>query len=714
MPSATQVTSCECAGLDAVFKPRSVAIIGATPRKGSIGHTVLHNIMASDFNGAVYPVHPQAPFIHSIKAYRSVLEIPDPVDMAVIIVPWKHVTQVAEECGRKGVRGLIVISAGFREIGPEGARREEELLAVVQQYGMRMIGPNCLGVINVTPAVNLNATFAPTRPIDGKIAFMSQSGAFGVSIMQQMEWRRIGLSYFVSIGNSADVKANELLAYWEDDPQVDLIATYMESFGDAGAFFRIAKRISKRKPILVVKAGRTEAGRRAASSHTGAMSGADVTIDAFLRQCGAIRMSTIEEMMALLMAFSRAPLPRGKRAAVLTNSGGPGIMATDALVTSGLEMAQLSEQTIQQVRAIVPAEATVSNPIDLTAWGGPDAYRTILPWLCQDPNIDIVLALFVPPLMIPPAEVARAIAEAQSGYDKPILGVVMAEDASYRNLPKEVPNCPPIYPFPEMAVKACVAMVHHCEWRHRPEGEVRAFPARTAEARAILRPYVEQGGGYLPTIESVRVLECYGLPVAPLIETQGPDAALAAAKKLGYPVAFKVAGRKIIHKSDVGGIVLNITNDLELQGAYAQVRRAMERAGLNPDEEAGAVQRMAKPGREVILGMTTDPKMGPAIVFGQGGRYVEVLKDITTWMPPLSDVDTDEMIRSIRSYPLLAGVRGEESVALNYLRECIMRFSQLVMELPEIAEMDLNPFILNPRPEDCAVVDVRIRVARAE
>jgi len=714
MSTASTPSPTPASELDPIFKPKSVAIVGATPRKGSIGHTVLHNIMASDFAGIVYPVHPSAPFIHSIKTYPNVSVIPDPVDLAVIIVPWKHVTAIAEECGRKGVRGLIVISAGFREIGPEGARREEDLLAVVRKYSMRMIGPNCLGVINAAPEVSLNATFAPTRSIDGKIAFLSQSGAFGVSIMQQMEWRRIGLSYFVSIGNSADVKANELLAYWENDPNVEVIATYMESFGDPRAFFCIAKRTSKHKPILIVKAGRTEAGRRAASSHTGALSGADVTTDAFLRQCGAIRVSTIEEMMALLMAFSRAPLPKGKRVAVLTNSGGPGIMATDALVTSGLEMAELSEQTIQKVREIVPAEATVNNPIDLTAWGGPEAYRTILPWLCQDPNIDIVLALFVPPLMVPPADVARAIAEAQRGYEKPILGVVMAEDSSYRNLPKEVPNCPPIYPFPEMAVKACAAMVYHCEWRRRPEGEIPHFDVRTDDARAILQPYLAQGGGYLPTVECMRILECYGLPTAPLIETQGPDEALAAAHKLGYPVAFKVAGRKIIHKSDVGGIVLNITNDLELQGAYAQIKRAMERAGLDPDEEAGVVQRMAKPGREVILGMAVDPKMGPAIVFGQGGRYVEVLKDITTWMPPLSNVDTDELIRSIRSYPLLAGVRGEESVAMDYLRECILRFSQLVMELPEIAEMDLNPFILNPHPADCTVVDVRIRVERGD
>ena len=415
--------------------------------------------------------------------------------------------------------------------------------------------------------------------------------------------------------------------------------------------------------------------------------------------------------MALLMAFSRAPLPRGKRVAVLTNSGGPGIMATDALVTSGLEMAQLSEQTIQQVREIVPPEATVSNPIDLTAWGGPEAYRTILPWLCQDPNIDIVLALFVPPLMVPPAEVARAIAEAQSGHDKPILGVVMAEDSSYRNLPKEVPDCPPIYPFPEMAVKACAAMVHHCEWRRRPEGEVRSFDVRTAEARAILRPYVEQGGGYLPTIESMRVLECYGLPVTPLIETQGPDAALAAAQEARLSGGVQ-GGRPQDHPQVGRG---------RHRAQHHQRPRAAGRLRAGPARDGARGVQPRRGSRRRATHVQVRPRGhpghdrrfedGPGDRLRQGGRYVEVLKDITTWMPPLSDVDADEMIRSIRGYPLLAGVRGEESVALDYLRECIMRFSQLVMELPEIAEMDLNPFILNPRPEDCTVVDVRIRVA---
>lgn len=699
-------------GLDAILKPKSVAIVGASPRKGSIGRVVLHNIMESDFNGGVYPVHPKAPYIHSMKAYRSVLEIPDPVDLAVIIVPRDNVLPVVDQCGCKGVKGIIVISAGFKEIGPEGAKREEELLELVRGHGMRMVGPNCLGLVNMTPDVRFNATFAPARPISGNLAFLSQSGALGVSIMQQMEWLGIGFSYFVSIGNNADVKAHDLLAYWENDPDTHIIALYMESFGDPQTFLQLARRISKKKPIVVVKSGRTKAGRRAASSHTGALSGADVTADAFLRQCGAIRTDTIEELLGLLIAFSRSPLPKGKRVAILTNSGGPGIMATDALVSRGMEMAQFSERTSKKLREMLPIEASANNPIDLTAWGVADSYRIILPLLFEDPNIDMIISLFVPPMMVDPADVARAIAETRRGYDKPILGVIMAEESSYHSLPKEIPDCPPIYPFPEMAVKACAEMYQYAEWQKRPEGHIRHFDVKTEEAKAILRPYVEGSGGYIPTVDCKRVLDCYGLPTAPLIETQGPDDALEAARKLGYPVAFKVGGRKFVHKSDMGGVVLNIGNDLELQGAYAQIKRTIERAGDNPDEEAGLVQKMVKPGREVILGMSLDPKMGQVIMFGLGGKYVEVLKDVTTRIPPISNLDAEEMMRSIRGYPLLEGVRGEEGVALDLLKECLMRFSQMVLELDEIVELDLNPFIMNPDPHDCAIVDARIRVGQ--
>jgi acetyltransferase len=696
--------------LDPVLKPRSVAIIGASPRPGSIGREVLHNIIDADFNGVVYPVNPKAPFIHSMKAYRSVSEIPDPVDLAFVIVPRDHVLEVVDECGRKGVKGLCVISAGFREIGGEGVKREEELLAKVRHYNMRLIGPNCLGLVNMTPEVRLNGTFAPAKPISGRLAFLSQSGALGVSILQSMERLNIGFSYFVSTGNSADVRGIDLLRYWENDPDTDVIAIYIESFGDPRESGPVLRRLTRRKPVVIVKSGRTAAGARAASSHTGALAASDVTVDAFLRQTGTIRAYTIEEMLGLLSAFCRSPLPKGNRVAILTNSGGPGIMATDALVTEGMQIAQFSEKTCQWLQAELPVEASKANPIDLTAWGVADSYRKVLPVLFDDPNVDIILALFVPPVMVNPSDVARAIAESRKGHEKPILGVIMAEESSYRMLPREVPDCPPIYPFPEMAVKACAELYRYVERQQRPHGKLREFEVRTDEARAILRPHIARGGGYLPTADCMRVLRIYGFPTAPVIETQGVDAALEAAGKLGYPVAFKVGGHKYVHKSDHGLVVLNLHNELELQGAYTQIERIIRKEGASPDEEAGLVQKMVAPGREVILGMSLDPKMGPAILFGIGGKYVEVLKDVMVRIPPLTDVDADEMIRSIRGYSLLAGVRGEPGVALDLLRECLLRLSQMVMELEEIAELDINPLVMNPNPADCAVVDARIRV----
>jgi acetate---CoA ligase (ADP-forming) len=698
-------------GLEPILKPKSVAIIGASQRVGSIGRVVLHNIMESDFNGAVYPVNPKASFIHSMKAYKSVSDIPDPVDLAVVIVPRDYVIPVVDECGTCGIKGVIVISAGFKEIGEDGAKREDELLETVQRHGMRMVGPNCLGIVNMDPDIRFNATFAPVHPWTGNLAFLSQSGALGVSIMQQMEWLGIGFSYFVSIGNNADVKSDDLLAYWEDDDATKVIALYMESFGDPQVFFQIAKRTSKKKPIIVVKSGRTEAGMRAASSHTGALSGADVTTDAFLRQCGAIRTGTIEELLGLLMAFCRSPLPKGNRMAVLTNSGGPGIMVTDAIISRGLKMAQFSDETTQKLIDMLPLEASKANPIDLTAWGKADAYRTILPILLEDPNVDMIISLFVPPMMVDPADVARAIAEARRGFDKPVLGVVMAEESSYRNLPKEIPDCPPIYPFPEMAVKAAAVMYEYTKWQARPEGTVKKFEFKTEEAKRILEQYKKEGG-YIPTVDCLKVLNCYGFPTVPTIETEGPDEALTAAHQLDYPVTFKVAGHKFVHKSDMGGVVLNIKNDLEMEGAYAQIRRTIVKAGENPDEEAGLVQKMANPGREVILGMSVDPKMGPVIMFGLGGKYVEVMKDVTTRIPPLSDEDAFEMIRSIRGYPLLKGVRGDAGIHFETLQDCLMRFSQMVLELDEIIELDINPFILGPHVKDCTIVDARMRVGK--
>ena len=699
------------ATLDPILKPRTVAIVGASPRPGSIGKVVLSNIMGSDFNGVLYPVNPKASSIHSMKSYPSITAVPDEIDLAYVIVPRDYVLPVVEECGKKGVKGLCVISAGFKEIGGEGIKREEKLLGLVRKYNMRMVGPNCLGLVNMTPDVRLNGTFAPGRPASGRLAFLSQSGALGVSILGNMERLNIGFSYFVSIGNSADVKGPDLIAYWEDDPHTDVIAIYMESFGDPRTLGPLLRRTSRKKPIVVVKSGRTAAGARAASSHTGALAAADTTVDAFLRQCGVIRAQSIEEMLGLLVGFSRTPLPKGKRVAILTNSGGPGIIATDALVTGGMEIAQFSDKTQKILADMLPIEASAANPIDLTAWGVANTYREILPILFDDPNVDIILAMFVPPMMVDPADAARAIAESSQGHQKPVYGVIMAEESSYQMLPREIPDCPPIYAFPEMAVKSMVEMYNYAQRQQRPRGNLVEFKVKSREARRIVQRHVKQGGGYLPTVECMRLLECYGFPIASVHETEGPEAALEAAHRLGYPVTFKVGGHKYVHKSDMGGVILNIRNDLELQGAYAQIKRLIEKMGQNPDEEKGLVQKMVKPGKEVILGVSVDPKMGPTVLFGMGGKYVEVLNDVTLRIPPITDADAEDMLRSGAGYQLLKGVRGEASVDLDLLRSCLLRLSQMILDLPEIVELDLNPFIMNPKAEDCATVDARIRVS---
>ncbi|MCK4305254.1 MAG: acetate--CoA ligase family protein, partial [Candidatus Eisenbacteria sp.] len=543
---------------------------------------------------------------------------------------------------------------------------------------------------------------------------------FGVSIMEYMGRMNIGFSSFVSTGNSADITSDALIAHWARDPSTSIIAAYMESFGDPRMFLQAARGTTKHKPIIVVKSGRTPAGQRAASSHTGALAGTDTVIDAFLHQCGVIRSNSISEMQSLVAAFSRCHLPKGNRVAILTNSGGPGIMATDSLIAGGMEMARFEEETLAQLRGMMPTEAAIAaNPVDFTASGVPGTYRDVLSLLLDDPNVDIVIPIFVPPLMVTPADVARAITEAlrshntkegPGGHVKPVFGVIMAEESSYQMVYGELPDCPPIYPFTEMAAGACIEMHRYAEWQRRPEGTIHRFTARTDEARAILRSHRKAGRVQIPAADGMRILACYGLPTTATQEVETVGEALESAREIGYPVSLKAAGRKLAHKSDTGAVMLGIRNDAELRDACVQVQGAIERAGHGPGDEAWVVQGMVKPGREVILGASVDPIMGPSITFGTGGKYVEILRDVVTRIPPITDLDAEEMVRSVRGHALLSGVRGEEAVALGFLGKCLMRFSQMVLELDEITQVDLNPFILHPNPSECAIVDARIWV----
>ncbi|HEU4930049.1 MAG TPA: acetate--CoA ligase family protein [Candidatus Krumholzibacteria bacterium] len=698
--------------LDAIFKPRSIAVVGATPRPGSIGREILNNLFANEFNGKVFPVNPRYEFIHSTKSYPTVTSIPDAVDLAVIVVPAAQVLGVVEDCAQKGVKGLVIITAGFREIGPEGAKLEDAIIDIAKRHDMRMIGPNCMGVIDATPEVRMNATFSPGVPPTGTVAFMTQSGALGVAILLAVEKLGLGFSYFASVGNKADVGAMDLLEYWENDPHTHLIAMYLESFGDPRRFTEMSKRISKTKPIVVVKSGTSAAGARAASSHTGSLAGLEAASEALLRQCGVNRVSSIEEMIHVVAGFVGAPIPSGNRLCIVTNAGGPAIMAADAADGHGLQMAVLAEKTRAEMRAVLPPEATVENPVDMIASAGPQQYERLLELALADDAVDLAIAIFVPPLMIEPLEVIRRITSVARGRAKPVYVVLMAEETYYERIPREVPDAVPIFRFPEDAVKVAEHTNRYRLWRERPAGTVRTYDADADRARRIIDAQRLAGGGYLAPDETRAVLRAYGFPVVQQAVVALDEDLARAAQSIPFPLVLKVVGQKIVHKSDVGGVMLDIGDVHELLAARDTMLASLRKAGVLQHATGLLVQEMVRDGdgKEVILGVAQDPKFGPLLMFGMGGRYVEILRDVAFRVLPVTDIDAHEMVRSIRSFPLLEGVRGEGPVDIPFLEEMILRLAQLVDEVAGIEELDMNPVIVAPSRSGCKVVDARIRI----
>jgi acetyltransferase len=706
--------------LDSIFKPQSIAVVGASRRAGSIGREVLHNLIEFNFHGKVFPVNPKADFIHSIKAFPTVSAIPDPVDLAIIVVPREEVPAVVADCGKKGVNGLIVITAGFSETGEEGRRLELELNQTVERYGMRMIGPNCMGIINADPEVQMDATFAPTLPLGGRIAFMSQSGALGVAILNMARQLDIGFSIFVSMGNKANVTGDDLLLYLEDDPQTDLILMYLESFGNPRQFMPIARRISKRKPILVVKSGRTLAGARAASSHTGALvarQGLDIALDALLEQTGVIRVNTVEELFDLALGFSKNPVPRGNRLGILTNAGGPAIMATDTAINLGLTLGKLSERTRAELRRLLPPEASVQNPVDMTPKPDRTKYEACARVMLEDDGIDSLLVVSVPPIMVSAMDIISGIEELRRQFLKPILGVVMAPEDFFRELNEKRPNHMAIYHFPESAVRALAAMERYRQWREQPVGEVKQYEVNRAAAEALLGDISRQGRPQLTTQEGLHLLEAYGIPVARSVIAKNLAELEERARQFRFPVALKAIAPDIVHKTEAGAVTLDVRTPEELTGAaremidsVAKYRLAQRPVGPTTPADF-LLQEYVRGGREVIIGMTQDPSFGPLVMFGLGGVYVETLKDVTFRVPPLTDLDAEEMIRQIRGYPLLEGVRGEAPIDLKALAEVLQRFSQLVEDLPQVAEIEVNPFLVFPDAKDFRAVDARVRLA---
>lgn len=694
------------------FQPRSIAVIGASRHAGTVGWQVVDNLVHHGFQGVVYPVNPKATSVHSLPAWPTVRDIPWDVDLAVIVVPKEHVLRVVDDCGAKGVPAILVISAGFREVGGEGAEREAQLMDRVRRYGMRLVGPNCMGVLNTDPAFSMNATFAPSMPPAGPVSFLSQSGALGVTILDYAAEYGIGIRHFVSVGNKPDVSGNDLLEYWEDDPGTRVVLLYLETFGNPWKFTRIARRVSRKKPIVVVKSGRSAAGARAATSHTGALAGSDLAVDALLHQCGVNRVDTVEELFDLAMAFGTLRPPEGNRVAIVTNAGGPGIIIADACEAEGLRVAELSSETARRLREVVPAEGSVGNPVDMIATATADTYRDVLRIVLDDPGVDAAIAAFVPPLGIRQEDVAQSIVDAaRDRPDTPVLAVLMGREGLPQGRADLQAAGVPAYIFPESAVRALAALHAYRKWLDRPVQAPTQFQVDSGRVDQIVARALAEDRRRLLEPEAYEVLEAYGIPTVPHRVVADEEAAVAAAREIGFPVVLKVVSPQIVHKSEVEGIALDLRDASQVGAAY---RELMERVAEHaPDAEVRGVlvTSFQKGGRELILGMALDPTFGPVLMFGTGGIYVETLRDVVFGIPPLTELEAGEMVRSIRGYPILEGIRGEEPVNLERVVEALQRLSQLVLDHHDIGELDVNPFLATA--DAVMALDARIELTTA-
>ena len=698
-------------GLDGIFRPRSIAVIGASSTNRTIGRQILHNIVTHEFQGKVFPVNPKAEVINSIKAYPSVLEIPDEIDLAMIVVPREHVPKVAEECGQKGVKGMVVISAGFKEAGGVGVILEEQTLRIARNYGMRMVGPNCFGIINTEPALRLNATFGKTNPDRGNIAFVTQSGALGEAIMVHAQELNIGFSMIASVGNKADISSNDLLEYWGDDPSTEIILMYIENFGNPQKFIKIARRLSRHKPIVAVKSGRTKQGARAASSHTGALAGLDVGVDAFFEQTGVIRVDTVEQLFDVAAALSNQPLPKGRRVAIATNAGGPAILAVDALVSRGLETPSLSDATKKKLRAALPKDANISNPLDLIAGAGPAEFEKALRILKSDKNYDAIVPIFVPPITVSPSAVSEAIVKGVKNSKKPTLACFMGVRSGSSGVRILKENKIPVYEFPEEIGKTLERLSWYYEWKQKPSGNLPDFPVDKGRVEKIVRQAASKKQTEIIGADALEILDAYGIPVLRYETADSPDTAAALAEKMGFPLVMKVETPRLLHKTEFGGVKVDLRNAGEVKTEYTKMERRVAEGVDASNGEAGAfsvaLQKMIKGGVETVMGMTLDPTYGSLIMFGLGGIFVEVMKDVSFRVCPVSDVTAEEMIKSIKSYPILSGFRGQKAVDMRALVDALMRLSQLSHDFREFTEIDINPFIATSKKDESVVVDAR-------
>jgi acetyl coenzyme A synthetase (ADP forming)-like protein len=697
------------AGVRAFLEPRSVAVVGASRKTGSIGALIFRNLLDSAFEGPVYPVNPKAATVQAVTAYPTVGAIPGPVDLAVIAVPAPAVMDVARQCGDKGVRALLVISAGFAEKGEAGGARQAALSELARGCGMRIMGPNCLGVMNLDPAVRLNATSAPSMPAHGTVALSSQSGALGIALIEQANCLRLGVSSFASIGNKADISGNDLLEYWEQDPSTSVILMYLESLANPRRFARIARRVAKTKPIVAIKSGPSGPGARAAAPHTGSLAAGEVAVDALFRQAGVIRTDTLEELFEVTSLLVRQPLPRGNRVAIVTNGGGLGILCADACEATGLVVPPTSDATRAALHSFLPDDAGLANPVDLLASASGENYRRALEVLSADHGIDAIVAAFIPPMVTRPSDVAAGIAAAAATTHKTLLacftGVQEIQDVLDA-------AAVPAYTFPESAARALGRVARYAAWKAEPEGQAWRFDDVDRVRAASLASSILTGGpGWLDAAASAELLGYYGIAVVPDQTVGTPEEVAACAAHLEKPVAVKIASRTIVQKSDVGGVAPDLATPAAAQTAARAILERLQSECLAGQLDGFVVQEMVRgPGAEVFVGVVTDPLFGPLLACGAGGTLVEPLRDVSVRITPVTDRDVGEMIRSLKNFPVLQGDRGSPELDTGALEELMGRVGLLVEDLP-VAELDLNPVYVRPTGHGCVVLDARIRLA---
>ena len=688
--------------LERIVAPRSVAVVGVSSKPESLSGRLFANLKAAGFAGGIYPINPKAATIAGLTCYPTIGAAPGPVDLAVIMVPRDAVLAAIDECIAASVGGVVVITAGFREGGDAGAAVERELLARLRAAGVRMIGPNCMGLINLAPEVRLDATFSPTPAAPGRVAFASHSGALGVAVLEAAQELGLAFTQFVSLGNSADVKVCDLLELWGQDDRVGVVLLYLESLDEPRRFLDLVTKVSAGKPVVVLKSGRTEAGQRAASSHTGALAAADSAVAAVLKQAGAVRVDTLAEMLDVVRAFERCPLPAGPRVAVVTNAGGPAIAATDALGAHGLTLAELAPATREALRALLPPEASVGNPVDMLPSATPENYARAVELVAADAGVDALVTITVRPPLAPPLDTARAIAGVTAAAGKPVLSVFMTVGGFYAAA-AAVPDMPPVYRFPESAVRALGALHRHALRLQRPE-VARVAPVRS-ETLAAATPDAD---GYLPPEISFKVLAEVGIPVAPWRMVGAVGDLPGAAAAVGYPVVLKAVGAGLVHKSDVGGVVVGLRDAGELDAAAGAMAQRLAANGVRPD--GFLVQRQVVGGREVIVGLTRDPAVGPLVMCGLGGVAVEVWKDVSFRVAPVDRAEAEAMVGELRGARLLGAFRGRRPADRAALAAAIERLGALAAAHPELAECDINPLLVGDDGEGCVAVDARIRV----